>query len=52
MFVTFRTFTQNQNFQNGLAFARSTDGGQSFSTARLIRNITAVRAGQPDPRLR
>lgn len=40
VYVTYRTFTQNQNFADGLAFARSTDGGASFSKADLIRNIT------------
>jgi hypothetical protein len=39
VYVTFRTFTQNQNFSDGLGFARSTDGGASFGTAKLIRNI-------------
>lgn len=40
VYVTFRTFTQNKNFAAGLGFARSTDGGASFATADLIRNIT------------
>ena len=40
VFVTYRTFTKNQNFADGLAFGRSTDGGASFSKAKLIRNIT------------
>jgi hypothetical protein len=50
VFVTYRTFTQNPNFVNGLAFARSTDGGASFSRAKLIRNITpyAPRDGTRD----
>jgi hypothetical protein len=39
VYVTFRTFAGG-NRQSGLAFARSEDGGQSFSRARLIRNIT------------
>jgi hypothetical protein len=39
VYVTFRTFAGG-NRQSGLAFARSTDGGQTFSRARLIRNIT------------
>ena len=47
VFVTFRTFTSNQNFQNGLAFARSTDGGASFSPARLIRNIIPYAPANP-----
>ena len=47
VFVTFRTFTSNQNFQNGLAFARSSDGGQSFSTAQLIRNIVPYAPANP-----
>ena len=40
VYVTYRTFTQNPNFADGLAFARSTDGGATFSRAELIRNIT------------
>jgi hypothetical protein len=39
VYVTFRTFTQNQNFADGLGFARSTDGGATFARASLIRNI-------------
>ncbi|MGH2589448.1 MAG: hypothetical protein ACRDGW_01465, partial [Actinomycetota bacterium] len=39
VYVTFRTFASG-NRRSGLAFARSEDGGQSFSRARLIRNIT------------
>lgn len=39
VYVTFRSFTQNQNFISGLGFARSTDGGASFGTAQLIRTI-------------
>ena len=40
VYVTFRSFTQNQNQVAGLGFARSTNGGASFSPARLITNIT------------
>jgi hypothetical protein len=40
VYVTYRTFTSNPNFVDGLAFSRSTDGGASFSRAKLIRNIT------------
>ena len=40
VYVTYRTFTSNPNFADGLAFSRSTDGGASFSRAELIRNIT------------
>ena len=40
VYVTFRTFTQNQNQVAGLGFARSTDGGASFSPARVITDIT------------
>ncbi len=40
VYVTFRTFTSNVNFQDGLGFARSTNGGASFAKAALIRNIT------------
>jgi hypothetical protein len=39
VFVTFRTFAAGRN-PTALAFARSTDGGASFSRARLIRAIT------------
>ena len=38
VYVTFRTFTSNKTKQAGLGFARSTDGGASFSRARLITN--------------
>jgi hypothetical protein len=40
VYVTFRTFTSNVNFRDGLGFARSTDGGASFARAELIRTIT------------
>ncbi|HEX5951460.1 MAG TPA: sialidase family protein, partial [Actinomycetota bacterium] len=41
VYVTWRTFTgPSATAADGLAFARSTDGGVSFSSARLIRNIT------------
>jgi hypothetical protein len=36
VYVSFRTFTQNQNKLAGLAFARSTDGGATFSRSELI----------------
>jgi hypothetical protein len=39
VYTTFRTFAGG-NKPTGLAFARSTDGGQSFSRADLIRPIT------------
>ncbi|HEX6332388.1 MAG TPA: sialidase family protein [Actinomycetota bacterium] len=39
VYTTFRTFAGG-NKPTGLAFARSTDGGQSFSKAELIRPIT------------
>ena len=41
VYVTFRTFTQNQQKPEGLAFVRSTDGGATFTEARLIRPITS-----------
>jgi hypothetical protein len=40
VYVTFRTFTQNKNFQASLGFARSTNGGATFARAEQIRNIT------------
>ena len=39
VYVTYRTFATG-NKPNGLAFNRSTDGGQTFSRSRLIRSIT------------
>jgi hypothetical protein len=47
IYVTFRTFTTNPNFVNGLAFARSSDGGESFSRAQLIRNIIPYAPASP-----
>ena len=47
VYVTFRTFTTNPNFVNGLAYARSADGGESFSPAALIRNITPYAPASP-----
>jgi hypothetical protein len=41
VYVTFRTFTANPRKREGLAFARSEDGGETFSRAELIRTITA-----------
>jgi hypothetical protein len=40
VYVTFRTFPANTQKRAGLGFARSTDGGASFSRARLITNAT------------
>jgi hypothetical protein len=40
VYLTFRTFTANPQRPEGLAFARSEDGGLSFSRARLIQTIT------------
>jgi hypothetical protein len=40
VYLTFRTFTANPQRPEGLAFARSADGGLTFSAARLIRTIT------------
>jgi hypothetical protein len=39
VYVTYRTFATGSK-PNGLAFNRSTDGGVTFSRARLIRSIT------------
>jgi hypothetical protein len=39
VYVTYRTFATGSK-GDGLAFNRSTDGGASFTDARLIRNIT------------
>ncbi|CAN5521953.1 hypothetical protein BH18ACT16_BH18ACT16_14270 [soil metagenome] len=39
VYVTYRTFTTG-NKPEALGFNRSTDGGQSFSKGRIIRNIT------------
>jgi hypothetical protein len=44
LYISFRTFTQNKNKQAGLGFVRSTDGGISFSRARLI---TTARMYEP-----
>lgn len=40
VYVTFRSFTSNQNQVEGLAFVRSTDGGATFSRASLITHAT------------
>jgi hypothetical protein len=40
VFVTFRTFTSNQNQSQGLGFVRSTDGGTSFSRSQIVTHIT------------
>jgi hypothetical protein len=40
VYVTFRTFTQNRNQVAGLGFVRSSNGGVTFSRARLITSIT------------
>ena len=40
VYVTFRTFADQSDRQGGLGYARSTDGGRSFSRAGLIRKIT------------
>lgn len=39
VYVSYRTFGQNQSFPTGLGYSRSTDGGASFSESRLIRRI-------------
>jgi hypothetical protein len=40
VYVTFRSFTSNQNQVAGLGYARSADGGASFSRASLITTAT------------
>jgi hypothetical protein len=40
VYVSFRTFGQNQNQATGLGYARSTNGGASFAPAQFIRAIT------------
>lgn len=40
VYLTFRTFMANPQRPEGLAFARSEDGGLTFSRAQLIRTIT------------
>jgi hypothetical protein len=40
VYVTFRSFTANQNQVGGLGFVRSTDGGATFSRSRLVTTIT------------
>jgi len=47
VYVTFRTFVTNPNFVNGLAFARSSDGGQSFSRGEMIRSIVPYAPASP-----
>jgi hypothetical protein len=39
VYVTFRSFAQNQNQGTVLGFARSTDGGETFPRARVIDQI-------------
>ncbi len=40
VYVTYRTFPIGSERSAGLAFNRSTDGGETFGQARFIRNIT------------
>jgi hypothetical protein len=48
IYLTFRTFGDNSSRRaNGLGFARSTNGGVSFSNARLIRTITPYAPADP-----
>jgi hypothetical protein len=48
VYLTFRTFGDNSSHRaDGLAFARSTDGGASFSDASLIRTITPYAPADP-----
>jgi hypothetical protein len=48
VYLTFRTFGDNSSRRaDGLGFARSTDGGASFSDAELIRTITPYAPADP-----
>jgi hypothetical protein len=48
VYLTFRTFADSSARRaNGLGFARSTDGGASFSDAELIRRITPYAPADP-----
>ena len=48
VYVTFRTFDDSSSHRaDGLGFARSTDGGASFSDAELIRTITPYAPADP-----
>ena len=48
VYLTFRTFGDSSSRRaNGLGFARSTDGGVSFSDAELIRSIVPYAPADP-----
>jgi hypothetical protein len=48
VYLTFRTFSDSSARRaNGLGFARSTNGGASFSNAELIRSITPYAPADP-----
>ncbi len=48
VYVTMRTFDDSSSRRvNGLAYARSTDGGVSFTRARMIRGITPYAPADP-----
>lgn len=48
VYVTMRTFADGSaQRSNGLAFARSTNGGRSFADARMIRSITPYAPADP-----
>jgi hypothetical protein len=48
VYLTFRTFDDPSSHRaDGLAFARSTDGGASFSNPELIRTINAYAPADP-----
>jgi hypothetical protein len=48
VYLTFRTFGDASSRRaNGVGFARSTDGGASFSDAELIRRITPYAPADP-----
>ena len=48
VYVTFRSFTANRNQVTGLGFVRSTDGGATFSRARLVTTITTYNPFDTD----
>ena len=48
VYLTFRTFADSSSRRrDGVGFARSTNGGRTFSTARLIRSFTPYAPADP-----
>ena len=48
VYLTFRTFADSSSRRrDGVGFARSTNGGRTFSTARSIRSFTAYAPADP-----